>query len=232
MGNGRQNDENDIEHNEHDSLLGDKGSKFLEPPMSPPPNALIEENKYTLGIGYMLAMGVCGTVLVALGSTLESLAEKCGVDATEVGTVFIARGSGAILGAIGSAKLYVWFQGSHVMTVTLLWITLMLIILPFNSSVFVLHVVFLFLGLGTAITDTGCQIMTRKIHGKAAGPWLGANTVAFGISGACVPIIEIFTTNIFWQYGIIAFIVGCVALLIGLGPNPESKGRLQGMCGC
>lgn len=119
-------------------------------------------------------------------------------------------------------------QGAHVMTATLCWITVMLCILPFNTSIVALHVIFLFLGLGTAITDTGCQIMTRKIHGKAAGPWLGANTVAFGISGACVPIIEIFTENIYWQYGIIAMVVLGVGALIGFGPNPEANGRLPG----
>ena len=46
-----------------------------------------------------------------------------------------------------------------------------------------------------AVTDTGCQIMTRKAHGKKAGPWLGANTVTFGIAGAIVPLMEIWTNE-------------------------------------
>jgi hypothetical protein len=37
---------------------------------------------------------VCGIVLVALGSTLASLAENCGTTSTQVGTVFIARRAG------------------------------------------------------------------------------------------------------------------------------------------
>lgn len=40
--------------------------------------------KYALGTGYMFGMGVCGTVLVALGSTLDDLAENCGTTATDV----------------------------------------------------------------------------------------------------------------------------------------------------
>lgn len=40
--------------------------------------------KYALGTGYMFAMGVCGIVLVALGSTLDDLAENCGTSSTEV----------------------------------------------------------------------------------------------------------------------------------------------------
>ena len=186
-------------------------------------------DKTIASIGYMLAMGICGIVLVALGSTLTSLAANIGLDATQVGTVFITRGFGAILGAICSAKLYQWFPGNYVMFAGLLCISVLLTALPFNKSDVMLHILFLFLGLGTAVTDTGCQIMTRKLHGKTAGPWLGANTVSFGISGAFVPLIEIFTQSLFVLYFTLTIIVFSVALLIGLGPNPEQHGRIQGM---
>ena len=146
------------------------------------PELSLDEHKWhktSLGIGYMLAMGVCGVVLVALGSSLEDLAENIGLESTDIGTVFIARGVGAIFGAVISAKIYRWFPGNLVMTIALTLIIVLLLSLPFNKSYIILHVYFLFLGLGTAVTDTGCQIMTRKVHGKKAGPWLGANTVAW-----------------------------------------------------
>ena len=181
-----------------------------------------------MGVAYMLAMGVCGIVLVALGSTLSDLAAKCGTTATDIGTVFITRGIGAILGALFSSKLYLWFQGNYVLAGSLSFIALLLLCLPFNKSVELLHILFLFLGMGTAITDTGCQIMTRKLHGKTAGPWLGANTVAFGISGALVPLIEIISNNLIVQYYSIFFIVMLVTLFVIFGPNPEKKGRLVG----
>jgi predicted MFS family arabinose efflux permease len=186
----------------------------------------LSNEKVIMGVGYMLAMGVCGTVLVALGSTLESLAENVGKTSTEVGTVFITRGSGAILGAIFSAKLYKWFPGNSVMFVGLSSISSILMAMPFVKSNVILHIFFLFLGLGTAVTDTGCQIMTRKLHGKMAGPWLGANTVSFGISGAFVPVIELFTSSLYIQYFSVSGIVLIVAMVIGLGPNPEKNGRL------
>ena len=187
-----------------------------------------KSHKYLLGISYMFAMGVCGTVLVALGSTLGSLAINCNTTATAIGTVFVARGTGAVLGAILSAKLYLWFQGTHVMVYSLSLITILLVILPFNKSVGLLHLYFLLLGVGTAVTDTGCQIMTRKIHGMNAGPWLGANTVAFGISGAMVPLIELLTTSVFIQYYVVAAIVACVTLMIGMGPKPEQDKIIGG----
>jgi predicted MFS family arabinose efflux permease len=195
--------------------------------MPPVPHPI--DNKWTMGVTYMLAMGVCGTVLVAIGSTLEDFAENCGTESTDIATVFIARGIGAILGAIASAKLYMWYQGNFVMSFSLGSIALLLLCLPFNTSVIGLHILFFFLGICTAVTDTGCQIMTRKIHGKLAGPWLGGNTVAFGISGSIVPLIEIFTSSLAVEYSILSVIVVGVTGMLVFGPNPEQHGKLQGM---
>lgn len=43
-----------------------------------------------LGTGYMLAMGVCGIVLVALGSTLDDLAENCGTTSIAVSWLLVS----------------------------------------------------------------------------------------------------------------------------------------------
>ena len=59
-----------------------------------------------LGTAYMMAMGVCGVVLTAIGSTLDQIAIDCNTTSTAIGTVFLARGAGAILGAVMSAKFY------------------------------------------------------------------------------------------------------------------------------
>ena len=83
------------------------------------------------GLCYANAMGVCGIVLVALGSTLSDLAEDCGTTATAVGTVFIARGVGAITGALCSARLYAPPRsGNHVMVVVLLVLSAVLLYRP------------------------------------------------------------------------------------------------------
>jgi predicted MFS family arabinose efflux permease len=185
-------------------------------------------NMLSLGIGYMLAMGVCGVVLVAIGSGLSDLAELCGTTSTKVATVFIARGVGAILGAVISARLYFWFHGNMVIVIALLFLSLLLFLLPVNTSVAGLHILFFLLGLATAVTDTGCQIMTRKIHGKSAGPWLGANTVAFGIAGALVPLIDIITTSLYAQYSTLAVIVLFVSLYLFFSADPEKNGRIAG----
>ena len=187
------------------------------------PRSKYSRHQVLLGICYMLCMCICGMVLVVLGSTLEDLAELCGTTSTEVGTVFIARGIGAIFGAIVSSKLYECFPGNQVLIGALLSVAVVLVYLPTNTSIVNLHVCFGLLGLGTAITDTGSQIMTTKVHGEVAGPWLGANTVAFGISGAFVPLIIIMTSVLKFEYIIFVCIVLSVATLIAIVDRPAEE---------
>ena len=186
-------------------------------------HAPVSPLRWRLGIAYMFAMGVCGIVLVAIGSTLEDLAEALDTTSVSLGSVFIARGLGAICGAIFSSKLYFWFYGNSVMVVALGVLAFLLFTLPFVPSIWLLHVHFLCLGLGTAVVDTGCQIMTRKIHGKEAGPWLGANTVAFGISGSLVPILEFISSSLVVQYTILMLVSIGVGVSLFFSPNPESS---------
>lgn len=120
------------------------------------------------------------------------------------------------------------------MSFVLLFLTTVLMYMYFITSVVILHGAFFALGLCTAITDTGCQIMTRKLHGAKAGPWLGANTVAFGVSGALVPLIGYLTGSLFIQYVILATVSCMVAAFLIVLPAPEKyEGLLEvSRCTC
>lgn len=149
-----------------------EGHKGDDPLIDKPPVVKVESDdarnaRFVMGTGYMLAMGVCGVVLVAIGSTLDDLAAKCGYSSTEVGTVFIARGMGAVVGAISSAKLYMWVQGNHVMAVSLGIITILICALPFNTNYIGLHFYFLLLGLGTG---RGRQRKRQQRRPQAVAP--------------------------------------------------------------
>ncbi len=171
-----------------------------------------KRTKMCMGAIYMLAMGICGMVLVALGSNLEYLAGAVGKTSTELGTIFLARGIGSITGAIISAKFYKWFYGNTVMIGGIIVIAAVLLSLVYNKSSVLLHVLFAILGVCTALVDTGVQIQTRKLHGLNAGPWLGANTVCFGCSGAIVPLIEMFIDRESIEF----FILSALTLFVGV----------------
>ena len=177
--------------------------------------------KFRLGVSYLSAMGVCGLVFVAIASNLNALSERCGTTFLKAGSVFIARGIGAIVGSALSAKIYADFPGNETIAASLFLVVIMLIAMPSCTSLMMLHLYFFGCGLGTALTDVGCQIMTRKVQGKKAGPWLGANTITFGLSGALVPLIEMATSDLYVQYLILAAISLTSVISLWLGPDME-----------
>mmetsp|Transcript_31029 Transcript_31029/g.82271 ORF Transcript_31029/g.82271 Transcript_31029/m.82271 type:complete len:461 (+) Transcript_31029:99-1481(+) len=207
-------------------LAGGKGGSDVTKPSAKGAYSKVEVDKIRgfLGTAYMMAMGVCGVVLTAIGSTLDQIAVNCGTTSTAIGTVFLARGAGAIIGAVLSAKIYAPpTKGNMVMMYTMVALTVLLMYIPFIDNVAVLHFVFAGLGFCTAVTDTGCQIMTRKTQGVQAGPWLGANTVVFGIAGALVPLVDVITTDLLTMYSILSTIsVTTLVTLLAL-PNPEDE---------
>ncbi|CAN0166954.1 unnamed protein product [Ectocarpus sp. 4 AP-2014] len=96
-----------------------------------------------------------------------------------------------------------------------------LLLVPLANTVGSLHLSFFSLGFLTAIVDAGCQLMTRRLHGSAAGPWLGANTVSFGLSGAFSPLIGLLTGSLVVEYAIlasVAFLIGCFLVVL---PSPD-----------
>lgn len=184
----------------------------------------VDKIRTYLGTAYMMAMGVCGVVLTAIGSTLDQIAIDCNTTSTAIGTVFLARGAGAIFGAVLSAKIYAPpSRGNYIMMYTMAALTVLLMYIPFIDSVVILHLVFAGLGFCTAVTDTGCQIMTRKTQGVQAGPWLGANTVVFGIAGALVPLVDVITTDLLTMYSILSTITVTTLVTLMSLPNPEDE---------
>ena len=179
-------------------------------------------------VAYVLAMGVCGLVLVALGSTLEFLAGEVHTHATAIGSVFLARGAGSITGAVVSAKLFWWYPGNSVLTASLGLLMALLAVLPYNTSITMLHAYFFLLGLGTAVTDTGCQLMTRKLHGPRAGPWLGLNATVFGLSAAFVPLLELVASDTYGQYWMLVVIVACAAVFMLFAALQDRTGAAAG----
>jgi len=174
------------------------------------------------GLCYANAMGVCGIVLVALGSTLSALAADAGTTATKAGTVFLARGVGAVTGTVASARLFrVGRRGNSILAAILLALMVVLACLPAIDALWTMHAAWFALGLCTSTLDTGCQIMTRRVHGTLAGPWLGANTVAFAVSGALVPLLQVATGDLFWQYGVLAGVALLNAVAFLFLPHPE-----------
>lgn len=114
-----------------------------------------------------------------------------------------------------------------VVAMALVLLAATLLCVPSSGHVGTLHVNFLALGFLTAIIDSGCQLMTLRLHGSAAGPWLGANTVSFGVSGTAAPLIGWLTGSLMVQYCVLAAVTFCIAFFLVVLPRPDVQPPLH-----
>ena len=167
---------------------------------------------------YIATIGISGLVLCAIGSNLQDIAKIVNMDPTELGgKICFFRGFGSITGALVSSRVYHMIQGDKVLLVGLLTMCIVLVLIPSCWQTYQLYMFFFVLGLCSAINDTGCTILTRKLRGQQAGPWLGANGISFGMSAAVVPIVESLSPDFGKQYYILAALIFAVAASVWYG---------------
>lgn len=155
------------------------------------------------------------------------------LSAWQLPAVFISRGLGAGLGALLSSKLYLVITGKVLVSISLFLLAGCVLSMALISRVTMLIVNFGAVGFLTAVIAAGSQIMTHRLHGSAAGPWLGANTIAFGVSGAFSPLIGFLTGSLVVEYSILASMAVCIAFFLVVMPEPHKQvGLLFEVSGC
>jgi predicted MFS family arabinose efflux permease len=142
---------------------------------------------------------ICGVVTVAIGATLEDLAADVGYSSTDIGTVYVARGIGSILGSF--VCFYIFEAQSPIRTLaTAEAVTCLTIFaLPFITSLYTLHVAYFIIGALNSVMQTGAMHVLRNLHGDRAGPWLGGLGACFVSAGVIVPGVQLLTASLLWQ---------------------------------
>ncbi|CAM9436082.1 unnamed protein product [Choristocarpus tenellus] len=186
--------------------------------------------RYSLCIAYMLCSGVCGLVLVILGASVADVWKNIGyvssVANTELGSAFITRGVGAVIGNLFAAKFYRWMPGNAVLAMSVLGQSSFLFYLPFINSLLAMHMSFFVDGFSSGVTTVGIQFMTRKAVGQRAGPWLAANTVMFCMIGTLAPPLSILTDSFVARQSVFAGFAAAVGVFLLVLPPPEKHAGL------
>eukprot|EP00640_Fibrocapsa_japonica_P002196 CAMPEP_0113941244 /NCGR_PEP_ID=MMETSP1339-20121228/7206_1 /TAXON_ID=94617 /ORGANISM="Fibrocapsa japonica" /LENGTH=353 /DNA_ID=CAMNT_0000945337 /DNA_START=10 /DNA_END=1071 /DNA_ORIENTATION=+ /assembly_acc=CAM_ASM_000762 len=138
----------------------------------------------------------------------------------KIGSIHIARGVGLIFGSIFTAKLYAWGPPRLGIGSSLLGFATLLAWFPYVTSVLNLHLMVLCTGAFTSITNAGCQLETRMLHGDNAGPWLAANNVAFSVAAAAVPLLSHFSSDFAVEFLILSVVCLVIAILVFTAPSP------------
>ena len=162
---------------------------------------------------YIATIGVSGLVICALGANLQDMAQIVQINTTKLGGyICFFRGCGSIIGSFLSPYIYENMKGDTMIFIGLLVMCPVLILVPSCWEAYQFYILYFILGLCAAINETGCTNLTRELRGKDAGPWLGANSISFGMSAAIVPLVESLSSILIIQY---FFLAGLIFLVSG-----------------
>ena len=100
--------------------------------------------------------------MAILGPTLLELACHTNTKLEHMSYVFTSRSTGYLIGSIIGGWLFDKYNGHVVLSVSCMWATLMMLVLPYVTSVYGLVIVTALLGLGTGSLDTGRKILFKQ----------------------------------------------------------------------
>jgi hypothetical protein len=143
--------------------------------------AMVRFGKISRGVGYALASGVGGLLVVTAGVMFRDVAHNADMRATGVrsGMVFLTRALTMIATSFLGPTLYSGVENEIKLAGVMFLAAAVFFTSAFVSEELVFHLWFALSGFAFASIDVGTQILTRRTFGKSADPWLAFNLNVF-----------------------------------------------------
>lgn len=90
---------------------------------------------------------VCGLVTVALGAALQDLASNVGFHATDIGSIYVARGVGSVLGSLLSFYIFEYSNAVRALALTEVLTAGVTVAMPFITRLWTLHGAYFMIGM-------------------------------------------------------------------------------------
>ena len=174
---------------------------------------------------YYSAFVALGLILSSIGPTLPALADLTGVSLGALSSVFLARSTGYLIGAMLGGRLYDRFPGHLLMAGMLALMAVTMVLAPLSPTLLVLIGVFVCLGAAEGTLDVGGNTLLTWLFPTGLGPWMNGLHLFFGVGAMLSPLIITFTmgqmqgtvTTAYWSLA--ALMVPVIILLLFL-PSP------------
>jgi FHS family Na+ dependent glucose MFS transporter 1 len=175
-------------------------------------------------IGYFGAFVSLGMASAALGPTLPALAENTQTQLSEVSYLFTAHALGYLLGSFQGGRFYDRLPGHVIIISALVLLSAMLALTPLISTIWLLAVVMLCMGMAGGAIDVGGNTLLVWVHTRQVGPYMNGLHFFFGVGSFASPLIialvDLATANLLGAYWILALLmVPAAAWLLWL-PSP------------
>lgn len=161
--------------------------------------------------GYYVAFVTLGLSAAVMGPTLPSLAERTHVRLDEISILFAARSFGYLVGSILGGHSFDRVRGHPIVALMLLIMAATLALVPVISSLMILALVLLVLGIAESTVDVGCNSLLIWLYRRDVGPWMNGLHFAFGVGAFLSPIIVaqviLITRDITWVYWLLALFI-------------------------
>ncbi len=174
---------------------------------------------------YYVVFIIIGVGAALLGPSLPSLAKKTGSLLGDMSIMFSARSLGYLLGAFVVGRLYDRGAGHPLMGVMLLATAIIFALVPVASTVWILAVLFVLIGLTESMVDVGGNTFLAWLHQEKVAPFMNGLHFFFGVGGFLAPLllaqVLIRTGDIASSYWILALLTLPVALWLFFLPTPQ-----------
>lgn len=130
-----------------------------------------------------------GLAHASLGATLLDLAAITQSPLDLISGLFAARALGYLIGSFAGGKLIDSLPGHPTIALNIGIISLVLAITPAATSLNLMMIVFLAMGLAEGVIDVGCNTLLVWRHAEKVGPYMNGLHFFFGVGALTAPLI-------------------------------------------
>ena len=139
--------------------------------------------------GYFAIMGFFGLLISSLGPVLPDLSDQVSIPLDVISLVFTARAFGFFCGSLLGGKLLDNYKSHPFFTVFFLLLSLMTIMLPLNTSFWLLIGIVFIQGISLGFVVVGASTLIVWEHPQNSGPWLNTQSFINGIGAFFSPLV-------------------------------------------
>lgn len=187
---------------------------------------LPKARKLGIAASYYAAYLLLGLMLTSIGPCMNDLEEQSGSSTGAVSFLIVVMSLGYIGGSIVGGRLYGRLAGNRVLAAALLAMAAATVTIPWLTELWLLIVVFAFVGLTLGIMDVGGNTLMVWLYGPEVPPYMNALHLSFGIGAFIGPLImngfaaaTDSATNTYWLY---AALMLPAAAWLARQPSPQS----------
>jgi FHS family Na+ dependent glucose MFS transporter 1 len=176
---------------------------------------------------YYLSFIILGLSTAVEGPSLPTLARHTSSSLDQISLMFVVGSLGYLLGSIIGGKTYDSLPGHRFLAGTMAVMVAAAIVFPLASSLWVLLLTALVMGLCKGAVDVGGNTLLQWVHKEKVGPFMNGMHFSFGLGSFFSPILlaQIFsaTQEIYWSFWIIALLIIPLAVWFWFLPEPPAQ---------